>query len=281
MRQCGHRHARAKPSGNCLREARDIDSLSESLAAIRLEPLGRQHNREIFDCGEPSVRNYLQRVALQAMRVMAGRRRHLKASRRVAIVIDPSLSDETTGAMIDVPSPAPLDLLLSFDAADAPILSRFSIQALEPPLRACANVDIPAVIGGSSGTIVSALSAEALAMRGADVEELFALKQWLVGEGFTVSVATDAADRAMASAELVHVFGAAFESHTIAFGQAALERGPSILFSTCRRYRMRELRQASNGSDSKLVSTRCKRPWRRPVRLNLARHEVPQLVPLD
>lgn len=37
---------------------------------LRLEVLGRHHDRETFDCGELSVTRYLQRVALQAQEAM-------------------------------------------------------------------------------------------------------------------------------------------------------------------------------------------------------------------
>jgi GNAT superfamily N-acetyltransferase len=37
---------------------------------IRLEPLERHHERGAFDCGEPSVTNYLRQVALQAQNTM-------------------------------------------------------------------------------------------------------------------------------------------------------------------------------------------------------------------
>ena len=45
---------------------------------IRLEPLERRHDRGAFDCGEPSVSSYLQRVALQAQESM-------RAATKVAI----------------------------------------------------------------------------------------------------------------------------------------------------------------------------------------------------
>jgi hypothetical protein len=57
---------------------RDSESSSESPVLIRLEPLGRQHDRGAFDCGEPAVTRYLQTVALQAQEVM-------RAATRVAI----------------------------------------------------------------------------------------------------------------------------------------------------------------------------------------------------
>jgi hypothetical protein len=44
--------------------------LSNTSIDIRLEPLERRHNRAAFDCGEPSVSSYLQRVALQAQESM-------------------------------------------------------------------------------------------------------------------------------------------------------------------------------------------------------------------
>lgn len=37
---------------------------------VRLEPLGRHHDRRGFDCGEMSVTNYLRTVALQAQEAM-------------------------------------------------------------------------------------------------------------------------------------------------------------------------------------------------------------------
>jgi hypothetical protein len=44
--------------------------LSNPATEIRLEPLERRHDRGAFDCGEPSVTNYLRQVALQAQEAM-------------------------------------------------------------------------------------------------------------------------------------------------------------------------------------------------------------------
>lgn len=44
--------------------------LSSGPIEIRLEPLERRHDRAAFDCGEPSVTNYLRQVALQAQDAM-------------------------------------------------------------------------------------------------------------------------------------------------------------------------------------------------------------------
>jgi GNAT superfamily N-acetyltransferase len=38
------------------------------LTDIRIEPLGRHHDRGVFDCGEDSVTRYLREVALQAQK---------------------------------------------------------------------------------------------------------------------------------------------------------------------------------------------------------------------
>jgi GNAT superfamily N-acetyltransferase len=38
------------------------------LPDIRIEPLGRHHDRGVFDCGEDSVTRYLREVALQAQK---------------------------------------------------------------------------------------------------------------------------------------------------------------------------------------------------------------------
>lgn len=52
--------------------------MSSTLIDIRLELLDRHHDRRAFDCGEPAVTQYLQRVALQAQET-------LRAATRVAV----------------------------------------------------------------------------------------------------------------------------------------------------------------------------------------------------
>jgi hypothetical protein len=145
-------------------------------------------------------------------------------------VIETSPLTTSTGAAVDVPSPVPLDLLFSFDAADAPAISRFAVHAAEPQLRALPLFQRPKLLGGSSGDIVIALSDEALAMRGADVDEAKNLKQCLADEGFSSSIVTEIGDPSMAGAQLAHIFGAPFEAHTIAFAQAARQNGAGYVF---------------------------------------------------
>lgn len=39
--------------------------MTDHLAGLRIEPIGRQHRRENFDCGEPTLNEYLLRYARQ------------------------------------------------------------------------------------------------------------------------------------------------------------------------------------------------------------------------
>jgi hypothetical protein len=149
--------------------------------------------------------------------------------------IEMSASWDGAAPMVDVPAPAPLDLLFSFDSADAPAVSRFAVSAVELPLRDSPLGHRPAVIGGSAGSIVLALSAEALAMRDADVQEAETLRQCLSDEGLTAVIVSDIDDPAMAVADLVHIFGSVFEEHTIAFAQAAQQRGADFVFDVAPR----------------------------------------------
>ena len=146
------------------------------------------------------------------------------------IVVEASPLVTSTAAVVDVPSPVPLDVLFTFDAADAPAISRFAVHAAEPALRTCPPFERPKLIGGSSGNIVIALSVGALAMRGADVDEAESLQQCLADEGFSPSIATEIGDPSMAGAQLVHIFGAPIEAHTIAFGRAARQIGAGYVF---------------------------------------------------
>ncbi|MGD0476444.1 MAG: hypothetical protein ABSB70_24980 [Candidatus Velthaea sp.] len=131
---------------------------------------------------------------------------------------------------VDVPSPAPWDLLFSFDVADAPAVSRFGVLALEPQLREPRTPPVARAVGGSAGTIVLAVSPEALAMRGPDIEEAQILSRRLAAEGFTVEFCSDAGDAALDRAQLVHIFGAPFEDHASAFAESAQKRGTPYVF---------------------------------------------------
>jgi hypothetical protein len=153
-----------------------------------------------------------------------------RASIDAGIVIETAPTATSRAAIVEVPSPVPWDILFSFDPADAPTASRFGVYAVEQPLRECAELRPASVVGGSTGAIVLAVSAEALTSRDGDFEEVQILGRRLAAEGFRVHTTSDAADPVLADADLVHIFGARFESHTVDFGELALERGIDFLF---------------------------------------------------
>jgi hypothetical protein len=146
------------------------------------------------------------------------------------VVIERTPAAGASGAIVEVPSPAPWDVLFSFDTADAPAASHFGVTAIEPQGRVPEPLAISTPVGGSSGVIVLAVSPEALAMRGADIEEVEIFGRRLGAEGFTVYVVNSTADPALADAQLVHIFGAPSESDTIAFAEHALARGVEFVF---------------------------------------------------
>jgi hypothetical protein len=158
--------------------------------------------------------------------VIAGRR----GSREAAVVLETEVTDDSLAAIIEVPSPVPWDLLFSFDSGDAPAASRFGVYAVEPAIRECVPLLPAGVIGGSSGSIVLAVSAEALTMRGGDMQEAEILGRRLRDEGFRVHIASKAADQGLADVWLIHIFGSRFESHTVAFAKLALQRGVGFIF---------------------------------------------------
>jgi hypothetical protein len=152
------------------------------------------------------------------------------AARDAVVVLETAPADDSTASFVDVPSPVPWDLLFSFDAADAPAVTRFTVSAVEPAIRRSEPLPPARAAGASSGTIVLALSAEALALRGADVEEAEILGSWLTAAGFRVHVASRTSDAALADAQLVHIFGDRFDSHTVSFGERARQLGVGYVF---------------------------------------------------
>jgi hypothetical protein len=151
------------------------------------------------------------------------------SGRRAATVIRCG-PDPGDAASVAVPAPAPWDLLFSFDASDAPVVARLGVAAAEPRLRAPCPLPPAPVFGGSSGAIVLAVSAEAAAMRGADSDEVAVFARRLDAEGLAVRTTTRPTDAELAGAELVHIFGAPFEPHTLEFAELARARSIPFVF---------------------------------------------------
>lgn len=121
-----------------------------------------------------------------------------------------------------VPEPVPLDVLFTFDAADAPAVASFAVIA--HPLAAVRPrrvVDAPVAGGGSAGSIVFALRDDARFAPDADTDAIDAFAEWLRAEGLRVAVAAGPADPALAGADLVHIFGAFGDPHVRAYADSA------------------------------------------------------------
>lgn len=148
----------------------------------------------------------------------------------VAIRIVSGSAAVTPERQVEIPLPVPWDLLFSFDSADAPSAGSFSVLAAESPLRPVEPLTPGRPTGGSSGSIALAVSAEAFAMRGADIDEVERLGRALAAEGIRAHLSTEISDPALKGAQLVHIFGSPCEPHTLAFAEMAIQRGIQYVF---------------------------------------------------
>jgi hypothetical protein len=141
------------------------------------------------------------------------------------IVIERSPAAGSAGVIVHVPAPVPYDVLFSFDDADAPSISSFAVHAGETPSRESEPLEPAVSVGGSSGSVVFAISPEASAMRGPDLEEMEIFRRRLSAEGLAVSVVTSPEAAELTGAQLVHIFGAPCEPHSTEFAEYARGRG--------------------------------------------------------
>jgi hypothetical protein len=146
------------------------------------------------------------------------------------VVIELAPAGDSAGSVIDVPSPVPWDVLFTFDVADAPAVSRFAVTAVEAACREAEPLAPAVPIGGSSGVIALAVGVEALHMRGDDIAEVEILRRLLTAEGFTLRIVSSTDDAGLADAQLLHIFGAPTEPHTLAFAEYARGRGLEFVF---------------------------------------------------
>ncbi len=113
------------------------------------------------------------------------------------------------GLQVPVVMPLPGDLLLSFDAADGPVHSRFAVTTEREPFRRMpAVIDMP-VVGGSAGRITLVVRPDALAIPDSDTDEAAAFSAMLRREGFTPVTVASIDALAETTPDLVHLFGVA------------------------------------------------------------------------
>jgi hypothetical protein len=110
---------------------------------------------------------------------------------------------------VDVTRAVPVDVLISYDANDAPVARTFAVQAQ----MECQPRDIDPIApreptGGSSGRIVLLLREGFERVHDADVDEAQALAEHLRAEGFAVDLRSPATLEDGSPIDLLHAFGA-------------------------------------------------------------------------
>lgn len=138
---------------------------------------------------------------------------------RYGVAIGPAAWDVESAARISVDSadsadltvrvatPAPADVMISFDREDSPPIFEFGVRATETPLRAAPEYAIAAPAGGSSGKILLLLRDGFEAKPNADSDEACALASRLRAEGFEAHLVTPSTAGEGAHADLIHAFG--------------------------------------------------------------------------
>jgi hypothetical protein len=142
-----------------------------------------------------------------------------------------STSPSAQACQIVVPEPIAADHLFTFDPADAPEASRFSIRAIDNVRRPIRSVVSPVVTGGSGGTICFVLREDSGYAPDADSDAALELARRLRAEGFKVERAGPEADLSLLNADLIHIFGAVGEAHVVKAANSALTAGCPYIIS--------------------------------------------------
>lgn len=136
----------------------------------------------------------------------------------IDIALDRYEGDATA---VQIASPVPADVLISFDTEDAPPIRSFGVTVCrQDALRSTVPLTDSPVSGGSAGTILMLLREGFERASDADTDEAHALAIRLRAEGFTVELAPTNAIALDRRADLVHVFGL----EALERGTAALQR---------------------------------------------------------
>ncbi|GAC1593414.1 MAG: hypothetical protein NVS3B28_23330 [Candidatus Velthaea sp.] len=131
-----------------------------------------------------------------------------------------------------VPEPIPCDHLFTFDPADAPEASRFSVRAQDiRVVRPARSASAPLPAGGSGGTIAIVLREDASYAPDADTEGAYELARRLRAEGLSVTTIVWNQAASLDEADLVHIVGAIGASHVTAAMSAARSRSLPFVLS--------------------------------------------------
>lgn len=155
--------------------------------------------------------------------------RHDAAEADVRIVLDGPRGED--GAIVEVATPVPTDVMLSFDPQDAPICRTFSVhvrtpQTLRPSLLAPGSQ----ASGGSAGRILFVMRDDYARVPDADTDEAEALASLLRAEGFSVDLAPASA-ALPAAYDLVHAFTLARVNELAAPLAAAQSAGTPVVLT--------------------------------------------------
>jgi hypothetical protein len=119
-----------------------------------------------------------------------------------------------------VPQPTPLDLLFTFDPADAPEVARFGVRASEGRIRPQSPMVTSHVVGGSAGRVAIVLRDDASYAPDADTDAAAELERRLRAEGMD-PFRTHARDERIRTSDLIHVFGSVGDAHIVHAAQVA------------------------------------------------------------
>lgn len=147
----------------------------------------------------------------------------------VRIVLDAQAQQGET--QVEVATPVPTDIMLSYDPQDAPVCRRFVVQrSTAREMRPAFVPARPQPAGGSSGRVLFVLREDYLRAPDSDTDEAGALASLLRAEGFTVDLA--AASRAVPSQyDLVHAFTLPRANELLPALQAARACGIPVVVS--------------------------------------------------
>lgn len=151
--------------------------------------------------------------------------------REAAVRLD--LRERAAGTAVDVVSPVPLDVTVSFDLEDGPSAGRFGLELLrQPEIRSPRGAAAPPPVGGSAGRILIALRDDWERLDDADSDEALELARRLRAEGFEVDVRSALAGTDPARYDVVHAFSVLRPQEIGVLLAAAKRQGvPTVLTS--------------------------------------------------
>ncbi len=123
--------------------------------------------------------------------------------------------DGDEGQLVEVATPVPTEICVSFDPEDAPPVRSFRVMVKQKKNRRdCMLPAAPAVVGGSSGRILIVRHADSIRDSLADGDDAAELQARLSAEGFTAELRSSTDARIdLSSVDLLHVFGAGETGH--------------------------------------------------------------------